>query len=180
MEDYVFERDYSDKEEVNLKLNTPDIFDDTAETVFSRLNSLFLHRIIPEGKQTFERLVAMLDKIAQENYGKIRAIIDCRNFQSVIDLYIPFYEFCNNEYTTELIKYIANSKDVHCAIFEPASNDQIKLNLLIEYFEDIIPEDRNELYKHYLQIADELDAEGPKYKELSDSIRYISAKLYDE
>lgn len=119
--------------------------------------------IVPKDKESFERLVPKLDELAKNHHGKITAVVDYTKWQSIIDVYLPFFE-CGHAEEYALLRDIAES--THYFVVSAAKNGQTHIHIMINYFAEIdlyetINEDNIDAFVNTLYtVRRELEQEG--------------------
>ena len=169
MENIYYTRDYrTEKGEAAERsaAEGQEILQRLADSGIVQTYSKFLSRlpkvVVPKDKAAFERLVPKLDRLAQRHHGKIQAVVDYTDWQSNIDVYLPFFECtCPEEY--ELLRDIAESTNYFVV---SAEGEQTHLHIMINYFDDInlyetIDEENiDELVDTLYAVRLELEQEG--------------------
>lgn len=146
MENYVFKRDYTEQSIAPEDITAEDLAPNPMVRSYLKFYSEFMSRvpkvIVPKDKETFDRLVPKLDEFAKKFQGTIEAGIDYKHWHSYIDLILPFFEIATKE-DAELMKDIAQNAQDFCV--EAHGSNSVRVHIMIHYFEDIMPNDMNEL-----------------------------------
>lgn len=140
MENIIFERDYTQKQDMeapSLSAMNQRIFDMVNE---SKLLKDYADRvktmpqtIIPEDKATYEDLLPRLDALARRMGGTIRGEVNYQDWLSEIIVIVPHLEI-NDDKDRKLISDIA-AKTAYTSI-TPADDGNIKIYVMINYFTD--------------------------------------------
>lgn len=148
MENIIYERDYSEVyrppcKNGNITTSVISLLEDRG---FFRFYGAFVDQIpkmvVPENRRTYERLLKRCDEWAQQNGGKIYAIIDYEKWDSKIKLTLPFVEFVLDD-EMELLQDIAQNTRSVCFDLSDDGNS-IVMTIFISYFEEI-PIDENDM-----------------------------------
>ena len=91
------------------------------------------YAVVPEGKETYDRLLCQADRIAKESGGSIYGIVDEKNGEARIDLTLPWMMFfCN--YEMAFLQDVAASAEM--LFFEAVGHkNNIQMSIQIRYFE---------------------------------------------
>ena len=114
MENEVFERDYREEAPPGQPLY-----------------SSFAQRAISAQKENYEFLLNACDVLARQMKGYVKGVVDYKHLDAVIRLTLPFFEV-SAEQDFQLIREIRDRACTFC--FEPAEDDCICLDILIDYF----------------------------------------------
>lgn len=137
---YTFVRDYRDnKSEESVsdkKMRIEGIKTLCGDGLIDTSNPLYRipKAIIPSDALTFERLLPKLDKFTELGKGTIRAVIDYYIWESYIEIYLPFLEFCTDE-DFKLLQDI--SRNTNSFTVYSTEDGGVRLWILIHYFDEI-------------------------------------------
>lgn len=163
MENFIFKRDYSEHgaapEDVTAEDIVPNPLARNYLKIYGEIMSKLPKIIVPKDKETFERLVPKLDELAKRFGGSIEAGIDYKHWHSYIDLILPFFEIATIA-DANLLQDIAQNTQDFCV--EVHDTNSVRVHIMIHYFEDVIPDDMNEL----IEIAKNINIEGFKENNL--------------
>lgn len=142
MENYIYERDYTQTQEQGRDTG-PDIIERLIDADFFKYYNVLMQQIpkviIPEDKAAYERILKGCDDMAKQHGGKISGIVSYEKWESWIRLTLPFIEFTSDE-DMEFLRYIADN--AHTVCFQPMENGYVKLSIMIGYFDEIpIPDE---------------------------------------
>ena len=106
-----------------------------------------LRTIHPQDKENYERLLTLCDYLAEEADGQIRGVIDYQHWNAVIDTTVSQFMFDPEDgILTEIMEKAAEIS------FMPAADGQIRMHLVVPYFEELRDSGQNtqdllELYR---------------------------------
>lgn len=166
MDNILFERDYRETPEERVRRDQEDeaIIKAMADSILFRIYRAYTN-ILPKivvlkDKQTYERLLKKCDALAKERYGKVRGIVDYQQFDSSIQLLLPFWEVDFKE-ERELLEDIL--ENAHGLCFEVTEDGWLSVKIRINYFDEINPDMGQQV--EYMEKA--LDMEGIPHKDLT-------------
>lgn len=154
MENAVFERNYEIVEK-----------DDRARAVFERAFAPggFMEEfskkmdaipkvVVPKDKENYEYLLNRCDDYAKRHHGRIRGIVDYEHWDAHIDLYLKMLEFDDAE-DMAFVKEIGEK--AHYLCITPEENGGFRVHIMINYFEELMPEDYGSYLKYETLMEDE-------------------------
>lgn len=148
MENEIYERDYSTREHDSETERVSAIFDRAVYGSFFREYNDAMKAIpkvvVPKDKQNYEYLLKRCDEIAEQWHGHIKGVVDYEHWDSHIILTLPCLEFGNTE-ELELLREIAEK--AHLVTVTANENGGITMNIMVNYFEEVMSEE----YRSYLK-----------------------------
>ena len=149
MENYIYERDYSDKFELDSEteakvdkiLSSPEF--KMALIIWEARNNL-PRKVNPAGKAAFERLVPEFDKYAQEMGCRMKAEIDYAHNTATIELTDVEFDFSARHF--DLIK--ATVQNSATFGFESTDKNEMRWKIYINYFEDLTDFEHKKTHSH--------------------------------
>ena len=138
----IYEHDYAE-EHARRIANQPKIYDEIFERaiesgffkVYNDAMRALPKYIVPEDQAAYEDLLPRLDAFVKEKGGKIKGIVDYEKWDSHIYVELPFFEFSSTE-DFSLLADIATK--AHLVTFSATGNGNIRLSIMINYFNEII------------------------------------------
>ena len=149
MENYIYERDYSDKFELDSEteakidkiLSSPEF---KLELLICEVKNNLPRKVNPAGKAAFDLLVPELDKYAQEMGCRIKAEIDYSHNIATIELTDVEFEFSAKHF--DLIKAAAQNSATFG--FESTDKNEMRWKIYINYFEDLTDFEHKKTHSH--------------------------------
>lgn len=144
MENYVFKKDYSIDRDCDEKkeATAEDLVPSAMIREYIKFHTEFMRRlpkiVVKKDKETFERVVPKLNKLAQILKGSIEATVDYEKWDSHIIMTFPFFEVTRDE-ERELFADIM--KNCHNFNVTTTEDGKVRIYILINYFEEIMPND---------------------------------------
>ena len=138
MKNEVFERDYAEEFRQRQENRPGRDFLDALQTCgffeqYKREMDKIPKRIVPKQKADYEYLLGECDAYVRQFGGKIRGVVDYQKWQSTIDLYLPHFEFCDQESLSLLEEIAKRAENVTFCIKE----EMMWLSIFISYFDEI-------------------------------------------
>jgi len=155
MDNYVFKRDYSRDDEFDneSEVTAEDLLPSSMVRDYLKFHTEFMRRlpkiIVQKDKETFERVVPKLNRLAKLLNGTIEATVDYEKWDSHIILTMPMFELVRDEEREIFADVIQNS---HCFNITTTEDGKVRMYILINYFEEIMPGDWESMNK----IADDV------------------------
>lgn len=180
MENEIYERDYQAQE------NTPE--SERANAIFDRaMNGSFLRDyaaamdaipkvIVPEDKENYEYLLNRCDEVAKHWHGHIRGVVDYHRWESHIELTLPCVEFGDSE-ELSLLREIAEK--AHLVTFTANKNGGINLNIMINYFEELMTEEHRGYLEYEAIMNDDQLASMLNMPTLSPEDEAVAQRIND-
>lgn len=149
MENFIFKRDYSEQKRAKVRafIDDPN-FEKRYEEVCKDYDlSRQINRMIPktinqEGKEAFDRILAVLDSEAQRMGGILNAVIDFENGEAKIEYLVPFFQICSESEGQEK-KLLQDIMDNCSYILFGTLGGRTRIVVEFPYFDDCI-EDMDE------------------------------------
>lgn len=181
MENQIYERDYRQAKERKRQVLQSTDFDVVGELkaagFFQKLNerlSQIPKIIVPEDKANYDYLLEQCDAFAKRHGGRLRGIVDFEQYESHINLYVPFFEIDFLEDRRFILDVLTRSTYFS---FMPDKTGWTRLHIFINYFSEAISQDAKE------DIINQLGEEmGDEFlTNLAQKNRFFTAvdKLYD-
>lgn len=146
MENYIFKRDYTNQRIDPENVTAEDLAPNPLVRGYLKFYGEFMSKvpkiIVQKDKETFERLLPKLNEFAKRFDGSIEACVDYKKWYSYINVVLPFFEIATDE-DAEILKDIAENAQDFCV--EPTDDNMVRVHVMIHYFEDIMPNDIDEL-----------------------------------
>lgn len=137
MENCIYERDYTEAHKRSRNTG-PDMIERLIDEGFFKYYDALMQQIpkiiIPEDKAAYERILKGCDDMAKRHGGKISGIVSYEKWESWIRLTLPFIEFSSDE-DMKFLRDIADN--AHTVCFQPTENGDVKLSIMICYFDEI-------------------------------------------
>lgn len=156
MENEIYERDYSTREHDSETERASAIFDRAVYGSFFREYNDAMKAIpkvvVPKDKENYEYLLKRCDAIAEQWHGHIKGVVDYEHWDSHIILTLPCLEFGNTE-ELELLREIAEK--AHLVTVTANENGGITMNIMVNYFEEVMSEEFRSYLKYNAIMNDE-------------------------
>lgn len=123
------------------------------------------HIINPTAKVAYEKCLLMLDSWAMLKGGRIKGEVSYEQFDAVISVIFPFFEFLDYS-SIEYLRYL--SMNARTITFTTTEDANIEMRVRFDYFEDIGDKDaiiEEEIQKHP-ELVDALNASADREREL--------------
>ena len=123
------------------------------------------HIINPTAKVAYEKCLLMLDSWAMLKGGRIKGEVSYEQFDAVISVIFPFFEFLDYS-SIEYLRYL--SMNARTITFTTTEDGNIEMRVRFDYFEDIGDKDaiiEEEIQKHP-ELVDALNASADREREL--------------
>lgn len=142
MENEIYERDYQTQEKTPEIERANAIFDRAVYGGFFREYNDAMNAIpkvvVPKDKENYEYLLKRCEEIAKQWHGHIKGVVDYDHWDSHIVLTLPCVEFGNAE-ELALLREIAEK--AHLVTFTANEDGGITMNIMINYFEELMTEE---------------------------------------
>lgn len=97
--------------------------------------------IVPEDKANYDYLLEQCDAFAKRHGGRLRGIVDFEQYESHINLYVPFFEIDFLEDRRFILDVLTRSTYFS---FMPDKTGWTRLHIFINYFSEAISQDAKE------------------------------------
>jgi len=147
MEDFIFKKDYTRKRDTipAAEATAEDILPSPVAREYLEFHTAFMRRlpkyIVPKDKETFERVLPKLNNLAKRLGGSIEAKVDYHKWLSQIVVVLPFFEIYKPEDAELFIDIFQNS---HSFNVTATDDGNVRIYIMINYFNEIMPKDMNE------------------------------------
>jgi DNA-binding XRE family transcriptional regulator len=145
MENQIYERDYRQAKERKRQVLHSTDFDVIGELkaagFFQKLNERLNQIpkvIVPEDKVNYDYLLEQCDAFAKRHGGRLRGIVDFEQYESHINLYVPFFEIDFPEDRRFIFDVLTRSTYFS---FMPDKTGWTRLHIFINYFSEAISQD---------------------------------------
>lgn len=145
MENQIYERDYRQAKERKRQVLQSTDFDVIGELkaagFFQKLNERLNQIpkvIVPEDKVNYDYLLEQCDAFAKRHGGRLRGIVDFEQYESHINLYVPFFEIDFPEDRRFIFDVLTRSTYFS---FMPDKTGWTRLHIFINYFSEAISQD---------------------------------------
>ncbi len=149
MENYVFKKDYLKETNSRIpkdELTPEDILPSPLARDYLKFHNEFMRRlpkiVVQNDKETFERVVPKLNEFAKRLHGTIEATVDYQKWESHIIMVLPLLEFYRDSDKELFLDILKNSHGFNVTATE---DGKVRLYILINYFQEIMPKDWDEI-----------------------------------
>ena len=118
--------------------------------------------IVPEDKANYEYLLERCDDFVQKHHGRIRGVVDYRHWDSHIELFLPMFEF-DDEEDMELLKDIGEKAHYLSVTHE---DGKYHVYILINYFKELMSDEYEDYLKYETIMQDSVLAAMMNISEL--------------
>lgn len=181
MENQIYERDYRQAKERKRQVLQSTDFDVISELkaagFFQKLNerlSQIPKVIVPEDKANYDYLLEQCDAFAKRHGGRLRGIVDFEQYESHINLYVPFFEIDFPEDRRFIFDVLTRSTYFS---FMPDKTGWTRLHIFINYFSEAISQDAKESI--ISQLCEEMGDEFQNNLVQNNRFGTAVDKLYD-
>lgn len=181
MENQIYERDYRQAKERKRQVLQSTDFDVISELkaagFFQKLNerlSQIPKVIVPEDKANYDYLLEQCDAFAKRHGGRLRGIVDFEQYESHINLYVPFFEIDFPEDRRSIFDVLTRSTYFS---FMPDKTGWTRLHIFINYFSEAISQDAKESI--ISQLCEEMGDEFQNNLVQNNRFGTAVDKLYD-
>lgn len=141
----IYEQDYAAEFSKRVKADEITDFIDQLRDAglfrfYQALMQLMPKVVIPKDCETYKRLLGECDKVAKQYGGKIYGIIDYEQWEARLTLTLPVIEFIAPK---DLLWIQDISENVAAIWFQPTKDNQVEMQLLINYFEEVPPDEND-------------------------------------
>ena len=134
--DIIFEQDYSIKEPTNFDVLSETIFNFTSDEILPAIGQRMReapHIISPKGKETYEKMLELLNQYAMDRHCKIKGHVSFYDYEAVIKVTFCFLEFIG-EFDLTILKYVVENAN-SVAFYPDKEKPEITMSVHIPYFE---------------------------------------------
>ena len=165
MENIVYERDYkSEHENPNEDATSSAIVDIACNQGFlakyAKAVDAIPKVVVPADKANYEYLLKKADGLAKRLGGKVRGVVNYKEWDASIELILPFAEFGNRDDRDMLMEFADKS---HSITFQATEDGKLRIYIWFFYFEEIA--DKQEILAAMIKDNPELSALLEKYAE---------------
>lgn len=144
MENEVFERDYQCERECPKKITDKDmvkvsqkakVLDSIQESICKATNAVVTkhHCVVQKDKESYDNLLHRLDAYAVRHHGKIKGVVDYKEWYAYIIVELNHFEICHSD-DFALLSDLATKTD---SITFTEKNGGIRLSITMNYFKEL-------------------------------------------
>lgn len=179
MDDIIYEQDYRrSQEDIDPDSRSMKIFDRAYNGSFIKDYMAAIDAIpkviVPEDKKNYEYLLSLCDTVAKEHRWKVKGVVDYHKWYSYIELTMPCAEFDDTD-SLALLREVAERAAT--VTFVAQEDGVVKLNIMINYFKELMTEEHRAYLEYDAIMKDEELAEMVGVPQLSPEMEQQAQKL---
>lgn len=134
--DILFEKDYTVIELNMMDTLSEKIFEFTTDEILPAIGQRMReapHIISPKGKETYEKMLELLNQYARDRHCKIKGHVSFYDYEAVIKVTFSFLEFIG-EFDLTILKYVVENANI-VSFYPDKEKPEITMSVHIPYFE---------------------------------------------